>query len=49
LDGNIEPILPFNETIPDEPTEPEEPPTYVIDGVRFYNVESNKNFYSEKV
>ncbi len=32
LDGNIEPILPFNETIPDEPTEPEEPPTYVIDG-----------------
>lgn len=32
LDGNIEPILPFNETIPDEPTEPEEPPTYVIEG-----------------
>lgn len=37
LDGNIEPTLPFDETIPDEPTEPEDPPiednfTYSIEG-----------------
>ncbi len=37
LNGNIEPILPFDETIPDEPTEPEDPPiednfTYSIEG-----------------